>query len=37
MVHTAAAAVLRAIGDPMRIEEITLADPGPGRFSSVPR
>jgi S-(hydroxymethyl)glutathione dehydrogenase/alcohol dehydrogenase len=30
MAHTAMAAVLRTVGDPMRIEQITLADPGAG-------
>lgn len=30
MVHTAAAAVLRTAADPMRIEDITLTEPGPG-------
>jgi S-(hydroxymethyl)glutathione dehydrogenase / alcohol dehydrogenase len=30
MAHTALAAVLHTTGQPMRIEQITLADPGPG-------
>lgn len=30
MAHTATAAVLRTVADPMRIEQVTLADPGPG-------
>jgi len=30
MAHTATAAVLRTVADPMRLEQITLADPGPG-------
>src|SRR5512142_727192 len=30
MPHTASAAVLHTVADPMRLQQITLADPGPG-------